>query len=563
MKKRFKGIAKKAIALGLVATMSLGVATGCGSKKKNEVITLTVFSQRANSSGEQQGWSAKLLLDEFNVKLNIVPDQGGALQTKMESGDLGDIVVLGEGPFQQCIDAGLLFDWDEDDLLSEYGPVIKDNMKNAITKSRGLSKDGKLYGVGNECSTDAKNTQSFFYTWDIRWDLYEQLGRPSYKNYDDMVEVFKQMKEICPEDDNGNPTYAVSLWNDWDGDMVMYVKSTATSYTGYEGDFGVGHYNPINGEFYGALDENSPYLQALKFFNKLNQNNLIDPDSATMKYEQASAKVTAGGTFFSIFDYAGNNLFNTDEHIKENKIMRSLVAEEASPIVYGQKTTGGNCYWGIGAQTQYPELCMEIINYLATPEGYMNIEYGPRGVTWDYDEKGNTYFTELGKKTIVDGNTQMTGDYSGAFKDGQLQINCIAWTRDCPNPDSNGETYNYKEWKLEQGEPRNEADASWREFAGATSINEYMKSGKYVVCPDSNYVAPEKSDEFETTWKQVTGCIVEYSWKAILAKDDAEYDKVVDEMIKKADQYGYQEVVDWCVKEAAVRKAAEDEMMSN
>ena len=42
---------------------------------------------------------------------------------------------------------------------------------------------------------------------------------------EDLVDVLAKMKEICPKDDNGNPTYGVSLFNDWDGNMVMYVKS--------------------------------------------------------------------------------------------------------------------------------------------------------------------------------------------------------------------------------------------------------------------------------------------------------------------------------------------------
>lgn len=40
--------------------------------------------------------------------------------------------------------------------------------------------------------------------------------------------------------------------------------------------------------------------------------------------------------------------------------------EDASPIVYGMNTQGGDRVWSIGAKTEYPEKCMEIINYLAT-----------------------------------------------------------------------------------------------------------------------------------------------------------------------------------------------------
>ena len=62
------------------------------------------------------------------------------------------------------------------------------------------------------------------YEWDLRWDLYKELGYPEIKNLDDMVDVLAQMKELCPTDDNGKTTYGVSLFADWDGDMVMFVS---------------------------------------------------------------------------------------------------------------------------------------------------------------------------------------------------------------------------------------------------------------------------------------------------------------------------------------------------
>jgi multiple sugar transport system substrate-binding protein/putative aldouronate transport system substrate-binding protein len=182
------------------------------------------------------------------------------------------------------------------------------------------------------------------------------------------------MKEICPTDENGKPTYAASLWPDWDGDMVMYVKSTATAYYGYD-ELGIGLYDPNTGNYYDCLAEDGPYLRCLKFYNTLYQNGLLDPDSMTQTYDEMSPKVQAGGTFFSIFNYSGYMLYNTDEHLAEGKMMRSLTPNNASPIVYGMDVLGGNRLWCIGAKTEYPELCMEIINYLCTPEGRMTMEY--------------------------------------------------------------------------------------------------------------------------------------------------------------------------------------------
>ena len=57
---------------------------------------------------------------------------------------------------------------------------------------------------------------------------------------------------------------------------------------------------------------------------------------------------------------------------------------EATPLVYGLGTLGSDRIWAIGSKSEYPELAMEVINYLATPEGFMESQYGPKGETWDY-----------------------------------------------------------------------------------------------------------------------------------------------------------------------------------
>lgn len=91
---------KKLTAVTLSAAMVLSMSAcsksnGAGTDKKGNPITLTVFSQLANYNGEQVGWFAKEMLDRFNVKLNIIPDSDGTFDTRMESGNLGDIVVFG------------------------------------------------------------------------------------------------------------------------------------------------------------------------------------------------------------------------------------------------------------------------------------------------------------------------------------------------------------------------------------------------------------------------------------------------------------------------------------
>ncbi|MBQ8821527.1 MAG: hypothetical protein IJZ82_02695 [Lachnospiraceae bacterium] len=568
---------KKVISSLLVSALTVGMLTACGGGNSSsttnaggdgsanagsnsgaaaneETITLTCFSELANYSGEMQGWFAKVMLDKFNVKINLVASGDGVYETRMEDGDLGDIVVWGSDGknYMQAVEAGLLFDWEEDDILAEYGPDIKANMPYALEKNREISGQDTIYGFGHNVASSSESHEAFFYTWDIRWDLYEQLGHPEVKNLDDMVSLFKQMQEICPTDDSGNPTYAMSLWPDWDGNYVMYVKSMATAYYGYD-EFGIGHYNPTNGEWYYSMDEGSPYLEMLEFFNTLYREGLLDPDSMTQNYDKMIEKVQNGGVFFSIFNYAGSAGYNSEDHIAENKIMRSLVPTEASPIAYGMSVYGGNRIWSIGANTQYPELCMEIINWLCTPEGRITMDYGPQGLCWDYNEDGRIAFTDFGKTCDSDRTTVMPEEWGGAtFNDGAFQINNTTWSSNDTNPVT-GEKYNKEFWASTQTpDGLNEADKDWRETTGCTTVEEYMESGNYKVDIATTFAEGSRSAELDVIWNQVKECIVQCSWQAIYCDTVEEFDAKVKEMQGKVRMYDpQQQCKKWCEEEAA------------
>lgn len=526
-----------------------------------ETVTLDVFDQLANYSGEQIGWFGQVILEKFNVKLNIINDpQAGVYQTRMEAGNLGDIVIWGDDKddYIQAVEKGMLYDWNEDNLLEEYGPYMKENMAFAFEKNANLS-GGTTYGFGHDVALDASERQDFFYTWDIRWDFYKELGYPEVKDLNDMVTLLENMKKICPTDDNGKNTYGVSLFNDWDGDMVMFVKSLVTAYYGYD-EFGFGFYDSTEQKYYPALEKDGPYFEALKFYNTLYQKGLLDPDSQTQKYDGMTEDYQNGTAFLNIFNWMGSGLYNSDTHAAAGKAMYPLVPEEATPIAYGQNVYGGNRIWSIGAKTEYPELCMAIINWLSTPEGRLTSEYGPKDVMWYYDENGKTTFTELGRAARLDILTELSEGYSGTFQDGMNQLNNTTWGIDSENPDSNGDTYNYKKWDCFIAEAQSEIEADWREVTGCITPDEYVGKTNYRLSPGTTYSGSPKPDDLMVLWNQVAECIKTNSWKAIYASSDAEFDKIVDEMIAGANEYGYAECVAFQENEAVRRAACENEV---
>ncbi|MDE7261252.1 MAG: hypothetical protein K2N78_04200 [Oscillospiraceae bacterium] len=341
----------------------------------------------------------------------------------------------------------------------------------------------------------------------------------------------------------------------------------ASAYYGYHGDVpGMGLYDPDTGTFYGSLEEGGPYMESLKFFNKLYRMGLVDPDSMTQTYDQMMLKMQKGNCLFSIFDYAGSNLYNTPEHIAENKYMLPLVPEDANVIVYGLSTGGNNRIWSIGNNTLYPEKCMQLINWLHTPEGAMTIWYGIKGLMWDYDENGNTYFTELGQACANDPGYDLTGvewtspdtgktyTLDGTFNDGMIQINNTTWGSGAKNPESNNESFHKSTWASQMGDPKNDTEADWREATGAIGAQSYMETVNYRINPtDSDFSLPERDAELDLKWNQCKDCIKNGTWNAMYAKDDAEFNAIVAQMRTDAEAYGYNDCVEWCKEQAQIK----------
>lgn len=556
---------KKVLTLLLVLTIAFSTLSlsGCSIKKKDEPITLTIYSQLANTSGDQTGWFAKLLLDRFNVKLSIVNDADGVFVTRMESGTLGDIVIFGSdsSDYLEAIDKGMLFDWNEDDLLTEYGSYIKENMMKALEKNASLSSDGMIYGLGHAVASSPDDHVSFIYHPDVRYDLYKQLGYPKVTTLEDWIDVLAQMKEICPTSDNGKETYGVSLFNDWDGNMVMYIKSTASLY-GYQ-EFGIGLYDVENQTWQDCLAEGGMYLRCLKFYNQLFQKGLLDPDSMTQGVDGATEDYIGGVAFFNIFNFVGSMQYNTPEHLEAGKAMYSVMMEDQKTQTSGLNVFGGNRVITIGAQTQYPELCMEIINWLCTPEGKMINEYGPQGLTWDYDENKKSYLTEFGLKTIQERETEMTDGYSGTFKNGINGMNFQTWNIDASNPDSNNESYNYQTWASYNAALKYDILDDWRRFTGFTTQDEYLKAHDKAVAIGTDYSETKRDEGLELQWQQVSKAICDYSWRAIYTTNDTEYNRLIEEMKEVTAGYGYEAVCDFYRNEAAIRKATEDKILTS
>lgn len=539
-------------------------------KKSENIITLNVYDSQSSYYGLQKGWMAQYLKDRFNVKLNIITGMG--LNDKEKSKELkkADIIIFRdlEKEYKEAVRDELLYDWNKDNLLEEHGSYIQEHMQDAVKANQSLnniitaSTGGAVYGIGDEVAWSEDDHQDFFYSWDARWDLYQELDCPDIENLQDYINVLEEMKALCisekeDEDDAGSEVenteessrndevYAVSVWNDWDKDagMVNCIKDMVSAYYGYDA-LGLGFYDSVNDKYIGVLDKDSPYLEMVEFFHDLYKKGILDPDSKDQEYDDVVKKVKEGKVLTSLTDYTGSEIYNTTERMEDNNMMCSLKPEEAKPLVYGIGTKGNDQITAIGSSTKNPELCMDILNYFVTPDGRMTMEYGPRGVTWDYDENGKMHFTNFGEKCQEEPKTDMEEPFTGTFIDGALKASFSSWSEDAENPDSNSETYNSKKWLLNAGDPRCILEQDWRDFNNCDNKDRYFEEkGCTVVNDDTNKIVVSKINEKK--WSRISKVIIEGTWEAIYAETDNRYNKVIEEMTQKSRKYGYDKSVWW------------------
>lgn len=526
-----------------------------------EEITIDVFSMLSNFSGEQTGWFAHALKEKFNVKLNIISSnlEGGGdikFQSMMAGGDLGDLVVFGDtdSKYLDAIAAGMLLDWTKDGLLDNYGKNMLQNAPKALEKNKAQFGGGtSIYGIGNDVGPETdgpSEAKELNYHPNLRWDLYEQLGRPEINTMEDYLPVLKQMQELQPESDSGKPTYAFSMWADWDGNLMMNTKAWAGMHGYEEGDgFNPGGFTLVSADtedVQGILDEDSYYMRGLRLYFDANQMGLVDPDSITQNFDEAVNKMRDGQLLFSWFSWF-DDAYNTPERMAEGKGFHLVPFNEARSFSNGFNPYGGGRVWAIGSKAEHPERVMEVIDWLYSPEGNMVANYGPEGMMWELKD-GKPVLTALGEEAFPSNKTPIPAEFGGGvWDDGRNQINNTTFKNTMINPD-NGDPYDYTLWASTLAKAPTKLEENWRAAMDANTPVEWFTKNNKIAVQKAIYTGQpyvEMSDDMKQKQGQVASVIKEYSWKLIYANDETHFNQLKEEMISKAKGLGYDEIVEF------------------
>ena len=246
-----------------------------------EPVKITLFPLNANMmSGVVGGWAGEYLA-QHGIILEVMAYSEDKLNAIIAGGDLPDIIYLpANADHKTLAESGLFMDMEQHlDKL----PNLTSNASyaSAMEYVKAYVTDGSLTMLPQNVGP-AANSVTTNYAVKVKWDVYEQIGCPEVSSLDDMIEVFKQMKAAYPVDANGNETYAMRMFNNFDeGQGFFYNIFNTFGVMGIGEDeikYGIER-NSATGSYNWMFDNNSAYYQSVKFFNKMYNEGLLDPNS--------------------------------------------------------------------------------------------------------------------------------------------------------------------------------------------------------------------------------------------------------------------------------------------
>lgn len=357
------------------------------------------------SSGEADGLRtdpvSKYIEESLNINLYLSAasetDWSSQLSAMMASGDLPDIFLLSDATKQLPMliksNSALALD----PYLEEYAPNTMSTAAGQLMvtaeKMSANSPDGNMYlwGMCKGSWDDGTIPTCGHY---IRWDLYAAAGYPEITGYDDsFLDAIEAMVAQEPETADGEKVYGMGAWfgagQDW-GEWVFtygYAPQSGANLVTTSGRvlaISTVDSTPINSNQ--LTDPEGYFWTAVEFYNKANQRGLLDPDSFMMSSDIYQENLKAGKYVFNVPGWMSTSANNEFKKTDENKMFISLPSIDADA-----EDRFGNMYRGerqyvVNANTENPERCVALLDFLSTYEFSRIAWNGLEGTYWNMED---------------------------------------------------------------------------------------------------------------------------------------------------------------------------------
>lgn len=534
-----------------------GASSGGGT---GEIETIEFYGFGQNPSNAFFQWQQDYFAEKIGVNVTIIPADNEKLQTMLSAGNLPDMGTYAvNGDLSQAIQGGHLMDLTPyEDKIPAYTEKWPESVQ--FSKDYKSAGTGKLYGlIGQLGVYNAYAMDTGTYAVKVRWDIYEKAGKPEVTDMYSLLEAAKKMKEVYPKTADGLETYMFGNFPSWDG-LTMSNTGRYQNVTGImTTNIGYNFYDMVNDKIDPILSKDGSYYQALKWMATANQMGLVDPDSMTQTYDNTQAKYRESEQYFVALPGNYVDAFNTEEHnnAEDPKGFMPLVWKGQAVVTAAKSTKiGGNANkpYSISADTKKLDACLKFANLLFDEEAMMNMYGGPQGELWDI--KDGKYVLTEGACTYLETGSYTLKSTGETMKDWWGNWGIASSSAPSKYPDAPfriTDNLAYVEKKIENNKILDMYEKFYGKRRPIQVLEEY----------DTIYYIPEWTrlietipTELEDIQNNVKGVVTQYSWQIVMnAKNDAEVEKMFDQMVAECEELGVQKVVDW--GEEQINKAKE------
>ncbi len=524
-----------------------------------ELPTVTILAHLGNV---QNGtFRDKLFQEIAGVNLEIIPWDDAKYQAIIQSGDLPDILMTFDTELPDLIEAGWIVQLDEYmDQIPSYYFNEENHESMQMWWDAHPEYDGQHWGMNHEGSHAAvPNNYAEYYDGNemprLRWDAYAAAGYPEISDLDSLLEALKLMQEAVPElpvveEEGAEPvmkkTYAIVLDGEietWD-DNKWWVHAGALmgmQNWNSKGKYMV-YWDKVEGEPMYMYEDGSAVYDAMKFYFKAAQAGLVDPDS--MSYD-------ASTQWNNQKAYAVSAVSN--QRMNSNAGFMALPLENSKFIYDLDVAYFPNRQMTITKDCDDIEAALRVMEFFANPESMFPYFWGPQGVAWDLDANNNLVVTDIGLENLL-----ATGDLSGiTFETGdtwQFQGSAVptSWYSEMPNwYDGEGNKASF--WLLNHPTyckvnfETNATIGAFCDHFGVATVKEYLDGFEGLINYDEkiNPVFPTPDEAMQLQVDALSQLSINYGWKMIWAKDEAEWEALWDEMCAEMEANGAREVYEW------------------
>ena len=376
-----------------------GATTSPSAFDENVTLYVTAFVGRGELDGRRTDPVSQYIEESLNINLELTgvveseyPSQISAL---IAANDLPDIFLFSDvtKQYPMLMNSNNLLCLDP--YLEEYAPntLADTNGQVMLEAYRGdaTSPDGQVYmwGVCKGSWDDGTMPTCGHY---LQWDVYKEAGYPTLETYDeDLLDVLEAMVAAEPETADGQKTYGLGAWfgdgqgwGEWVFTYGLAPQEGANLVNTAARTLAISTVDstPINVNQ--LTDPTSYFWRAVQFYNRANQRGLLDPDSFTQKSDVYQEKVNAGRYMFNVPGWmagTANIEFSKAEGNEKSFISLPSIQSDAEDR-FGSMYKGERTY-GVCANTEYPERCVALLDFVSTYDFSRIAWNGPEGTNWN------------------------------------------------------------------------------------------------------------------------------------------------------------------------------------